>query len=147
MYNCWVILGKCPPRRLDSLQKICCLDWSFVYICNIMGYMLPKAVTLLLGEMSCRLLEALPFYMLYLLICFITLAGRKWVSTQRSPVGLAQFFAVHRSSRKFCQCQDARLWWFLKRWINYLMVHAPSQSELKDTWFSGNKCCQTQNLQ
>lgn len=50
---------------------------GLLYVCNIMGCMLPKAVVLLLGEMSWRLLEVLPIYMLYLLICFITLAGRK----------------------------------------------------------------------
>lgn len=77
---------------------------------NIMGYVLLKAVALLLGEMSWRLLEALPFYMLYILICFITLVGRKRVTTQGFPVGLAQFFAAHQSSREICQCQGARLW-------------------------------------
>jgi len=40
-----------------------------VYIGDVMGYVLPKAVTLLLGEVKWRLLEVLPFYMLYLLIC------------------------------------------------------------------------------
>lgn len=71
---------------------------------------------------------------------------------------LRRFSAVHQCSRKFFQCQDARLWWFLKRWKNYLILHAlPSQSSKaldpletnavgprissqKLTWFSSSFC-------
>lgn len=109
----------------------------YVYICNTSGYMLPKVIGLLLGEMYCRLLEllSLSFSILCLLICFSTSAARKGVTTRCFLLGLAQLFAVHQSSRKLCKCQAVRLRWFLKRWINNLILRAPSSqsSEILDS--------------